>query len=114
MTRPQDPALHRSGNVPALDPDAVESDLEAEDRPERTGETGHVPPANRPGTDSGPVQDKPDLDDFVERFSAGSEASEQTDTAVEGDDRRRATRFALAIVVFGAVAYLIHRSRRDG
>ncbi len=51
MPKPQDPNLRRSGQVPALDPDATESELESRDRPDRSGPTGPVPPGNRPDHD---------------------------------------------------------------
>ena len=55
MPKPQDPNLHRSGQVPALDPDATESELEGRDQPGQGDSPGPVPEGNRPK--GGPDED---------------------------------------------------------
>ena len=69
MPNPQQPELRRSEQTPALTPDAIESELEAD--PNRP-----TPPTddalNRPGQPDdgaeGRDQDKPDLDDVADQL----------------------------------------------
>lgn len=79
MAKPQQPELRRSGTVPALDPDASESDLEAHKRPGSSGPEGPVPEEQRPGHHPDHEQDKPDLDKFAERMGIVSEDEEPAD-----------------------------------
>ena len=109
MSRPQQPELHRSGNVPALDPDATESELEAEDRPQDEGHTGPVPSANRPGSDSGPVQDRPAPEDFVRRFSDSPSRPPSNDTADSGGSRKWMGALGAGLVAIGVVARRLRR-----
>ncbi|HUG83820.1 MAG TPA: hypothetical protein VMM13_04605 [Euzebya sp.] len=74
MANPQQPELRRSEKTPHLTPDAIQGELEAKDRPDSAGKTGPVPKANKPGSGSGPVQDKPDLDDFAAKLGTDSAA----------------------------------------
>jgi hypothetical protein len=73
MAKPQQAELRRSGQVPALDPDATESKLEAHDRPGSSGPQGPVPEDQRPGHHPDDEQDKPDLDKFAERMGIVSD-----------------------------------------
>jgi hypothetical protein len=68
MAKPQQAELRRSGFVPALDPDATESELEAHERPGTSGRTGPVPEEQRPGHHPEQEQDKPNLDKFAARL----------------------------------------------
>ncbi len=68
MAKPQQPELRRSGFVPALDPDATESRLDAHERPGTSGLVGTVPEDQRPGHHPDDEQDKPDLDKFAARL----------------------------------------------
>ncbi|MFP5577412.1 MAG: hypothetical protein ACLGIZ_04130 [Acidimicrobiia bacterium] len=68
MAKPQQPELRRSGFVPALDPDATESRLDAHERPGTSGPGGPVPEDQRPGHHPDHDQDKPDLDKFAARL----------------------------------------------
>src|SRR3546814_6177384 len=61
MAKPQQPELRRSGFVPALDPDATESRLDAHERPGTSAPGGPVPEDQRPGHHPDDEQDKPDL-----------------------------------------------------
>lgn len=76
MANPQQPELRRSGNVPALDPDASEAELSARDRPNTGGNVGDVPEEQRPGHHPDQEQDKPDLDAFAERLGVKAEGDE--------------------------------------
>lgn len=84
MSTPQQPELRRSETTPGLAPDSIAGELDAKTRPGSSGETGPVPAANQPGASSGPVQDKPDLDRFAERFGITEEAVEQADQIMAG------------------------------
>jgi hypothetical protein len=64
---PQQPEIGRSGRT-FLDPDHAEDVLDAEERPSVSGDTGTVPPDNRPGHHPAHDQDRPDLDAFAERL----------------------------------------------
>jgi hypothetical protein len=68
MAKPQQAELRRSGAVPALDPDATASELEAHERPGTSGHTGPVPEEQQPGHHPEQEQDKPDLDKFAARL----------------------------------------------
>ncbi len=86
MSKPQSPELRRSGRNPALDPDNAATRIEAAPVPSRSGPEGPVPPENRPGHHSGEEQDRPDPDDFVERFNAGPAGPGPADEDTVGDD----------------------------
>lgn len=63
MTRPQSEELARSEKTP-LQPDSIESELEARDRPDVDGNLGPVPEGNRPGASGADGdEDKPDIGD---------------------------------------------------
>lgn len=80
MAKPQQPELRRSGFVPALDPDATESRLEAHDRPTaKGGKRGPIPDEQQPGHHPDEEQDKPDLDRFAERLGVVPEGEEPAD-----------------------------------
>ena len=53
-----------------MTPDAIEGELRADSFPTPSGDTGPVPKGNRPGSQSGPVQDKPDLDAMAKKLGA--------------------------------------------
>lgn len=93
MPKPQQPELRRSGNLDALDPDAVESTRAAHDRPEADGNVGTVPDEQKPGHRPEEDQDKPDLDAFAERLGVATEGEEPFDapnvTEAEGVGRPR-------------------------
>ncbi len=82
MANPQQPELRRSAKVPALDPDASESKLSAQDRPTPGGNVGDVPEDQRPGHHPDHDQDKPDLDAFAERLGVVAEGDEPDDAPV--------------------------------
>lgn len=87
MAKPQQPELRRSGTVPALDPDAVASDIEARRKPSARGEAGPVPEENLPGHHPPKDQDKPSGDRFLAKVR-GRIAEDQGDGAeVEAADR---------------------------
>ncbi|MFP5322643.1 MAG: hypothetical protein ACLGIC_12470 [Acidimicrobiia bacterium] len=94
MAKPQQPELRRSGFVPALDPDATESDLEAHERPKaKGGKRGPIPEEQQPGHHPEHEQDKPDLDKFAERMGIVPEGEEPEDAPhVEDDDASTVTR----------------------
>ena len=79
MAKPQQPELRRSGTVPALDPDAAESDLKAHRRPGDSGKGGPIPEEQQPGHHPEQEQDKPDLDKFAERLGIVAEGEEPED-----------------------------------
>ena len=68
MAKPQQPELRRSGRVPALDPDASEAKLSAEQPHRPSDPDGPIPEDQRPGHHPDHEQDKPDLDKFAERM----------------------------------------------
>jgi hypothetical protein len=94
MSKPQQPELRRSGFVPALDPDATESELAAHERPGTKGRTGPVPEEQRPGHHPDEEQDKPDLDKFAERLGIVPEGEEPEDAPRVEDDDATVTRLA--------------------
>lgn len=59
MPNPQQPGVRRSETVPAITPDATESELEAHDRPDERDDPGPVPPEQQRGHD----HDDPDRPD---------------------------------------------------
>lgn len=81
MANPQQPELRRSGQVPALNPDALEAELEARRRNRRREERRlEDPPPDSdgsPGSDGtdadGRPQDKPDPDAVAEQFGTADE-----------------------------------------
>lgn len=79
MAKPQQPELRRSGTVPALDPDATEAVLSAQDDPKTSTSRGPVPTEQQPGHHPEDEQDKPDLDAFAERFGIPT-GGEEPDT----------------------------------
>lgn len=85
MAKPQQPELRRSGTVPALDPDATEAVLSAQDDPKTSGSRGPVPAEQRPGHHPDDEQDKPDLDAFAERLGIPTEGDEPDDDLVPDD-----------------------------
>ncbi|CAN5219713.1 hypothetical protein BH23ACT9_BH23ACT9_11230 [soil metagenome] len=86
MANPQQPELRRSEQTPSLTPDAIRAELDAHDRPEKKGNSGPAPKANKPGTASGPVQDKPNLDDFAAKFGMGEEDDEESSSSDASSD----------------------------
>ncbi len=76
MPNPQQPELRRSGQVPALNPDASEGELAAQGRPSSDGRVGPAPEEQRPGHHPDHEQDKPDLDAFAERLGVVAEGEE--------------------------------------
>lgn len=101
MANPQQPELRRSGKVAALDPDATQTDLTAQDRPGTRGRTGKIPTEQQPGHHPDEEQDKPDLDEFAARLGIVPEGDEPDDAPRVEDDgvadaRRRTTVSALA------------------
>lgn len=91
MAKPQQAELRRSGQVPALDPDATESRLEAHDRPKSSGSSGPVPEDQRPGHHPDEEQDKPDMDKFAERLGIVSDEEEPPE-APHVDEGSKVTR----------------------
>lgn len=87
--RPSSQNLYRSGKT-VLEPDSIESELEARDQPGTDGETGPVPEANRPGHHPDEEQDQPDLDDFAEKFGAVPPAADGDDDDRNGDSTAKA------------------------
>lgn len=97
MAKPQQPELRRSGTVPALDPDATESDLQAHRRPGDSGTGGPIPEEQRPGHHPEQDQDKPDLDKFAARLGIVPEGEEPPDAPrVEDDVASNVTRLETA------------------
>jgi len=97
MAKPQQPELRRSGTVPALDPDAAESDLQAHRRPGDSGTGGPIPEDQRPGHHPEQEQDKPDLDKFAERLGIVAEGEEPPDAPrVEDEVASNVTRLETA------------------
>ena len=82
MAKPQQPELRRSGAVPALDPDATEAVLSAQDDPKVSRSGGPVPDEQRPGHHPDDEQDKPDLDAFAQRLGIPAEGEEPDDEPV--------------------------------
>ena len=76
MANPQQPELRRSGQVPALNPNASEAELSAQKPPSSDGRVGDVPAEQRPGHHPDHEQDKPDLDAFAERLGVAAESEE--------------------------------------
>lgn len=76
MAKPQQPELHRSSRVPALDPDASEAKLSAQERPRNGGTIGDAPEEQQPGHHPDHDSDKPDLDAFAERLGVTPEGTE--------------------------------------
>lgn len=76
MAKPQQPELRRSGTVPALDPDATEAVLSAQDDPKTSGSRGPVPEEQQPGHHPDDEQDKPGLEAFAERLGIPTEGEE--------------------------------------
>jgi hypothetical protein len=88
MAKPQQAELRRSGKVPALDPDATESRLEAHDRPGISGPTGPIPEDQQPGHRPEHDKDKPDLDKFAQRLGIVSDEEEPPEAPhVEEDSK---------------------------
>lgn len=99
MDTPTSPSLRRSGHT-ILDPDSVNAVMPLQPKapqPAAADGLGPVPPGNRPGADhQADETDRPDLDDFVERFSSPVDRAGQ-DT---GSSRRRR-------LIVGAAAALL-------
>lgn len=91
MAKPQQAELRRSGFVPALDPDATESELQAHERPGTSGPNGPVPAEQRPGHHPEQEQDKPDLDKFAARLGIVAE-DEEPPTAPHVEEDSTVTR----------------------
>lgn len=79
MAKPQQPELRRSGMVPALDPDATEAVLSAEDRPKTSKTRKNIPEDQQPGHHPDDEQDKPPMDKFAERLGIVAEGEEPDD-----------------------------------
>lgn len=76
MAKPQQAELRRSGTVPALDPDATEAVLTAQDDTRVSRSRGVVPEEQQPGHHPDDEQDKPDLSAFAERLGIPAEGDE--------------------------------------
>ena len=123
MSTPQQPELRRSEETPSLAPDAIEGELEASSFPTPSGGDGHVPKGNRPGSTSGPVQDKPDLDAMAAKLGAhkadpstGKLDTSHPDAAPEEVDPWYRTAPAIVgagALVLGAAAFGVMRWRRS-
>ena len=90
MAKPQQPELRRSGTVPALDPDATEAVLSAQDDPKTSTSRGEVPEEQRPGHHPADEQDKPDLAAFAERLGIPTEGDEPDEDEVDVEEPRPA------------------------
>lgn len=121
MANPQQPELRRSGRVPALDPDASEAKLSAQDRPQTGDVVGDAPPEQQPGHRPEQDQDKPDLDKFAARLGVKAEGDEPHDapnvTEAEGVGQSRWQsqwrRVLVPVAVLGAIAAVGIRIRRS-
>ena len=103
-----------------MTPDAIEGELRADSFPTPSGDTGPVPKGNRPGSQSGPVQDKPDLDAMAKKLGAhkADPSTGQLDTSHPDAPSDPWYRTAPAIVgagalALGAVAFAVVRRRRQ-
>lgn len=99
MPNPQQPEVRRSERVPALDPDASEAVLSAQESPPAVDSPdGPVPEEQRPGHRPEQDQDKPDLDAMAERLGVVSDDDvpddaphvEPDDTAADAEEQRKA------------------------
>lgn len=113
MAKPQQAELRRSGAVPALDPDATEAVLSAQDDPKTTRPRGPVPEEQRPGHRPSTDQDKPDLEKFAARLGIASEGDEPDDaphverSVPTSSDERSAPPLPLTLLLLGpAVTYV--------
>ena len=68
MARPQQRELARNEKVPALSPDASETELTGQSDLDERGRTGPVPADNLPGHHPKDEQDKPDGDAFLRKL----------------------------------------------
>jgi hypothetical protein len=68
MARPQQRELARNEKVPALSPDATETQLTGEPEPDESGRTGAVPEENLPGHHPEEEQDKPEGEAFLRKL----------------------------------------------
>ena len=68
MARPQQRELARNEKVPALSPDASETELSGQPDFDERGRTGPVPEDNLPGHHREEEQDKPDGDAFLRKL----------------------------------------------
>ena len=122
MPNPQQPELRRSGEVPALNPDAVEGELAAHDRPSDNGPVGEIPDEQRPGHHPDHEQDKPDLDAFAARLGVAAEGDEPADAPhlTEVSDELSPARWRSqwkrmlvpAVAAVGIALVLVRRLRR--
>ncbi len=122
MANPQQPELRRSGRVPALDPDASEAKLSAQDQPQTGGVVGDAPPEQQPGHHPEHDQDQPDLDEFAARLGVKAEGDEPHDTPnvtdAEGVGQSRwqsqwRRLLVPASVATGLVLAFVYRRRRS-
>ncbi len=121
MANPQQPELRRSGRVPALDPDASEAKLSAQDRPQTGGVVGDAPPEQQPGHHPEHDQDKPDPDEFAARLGVKAEGDEPhetpnvTDAEGVGTSRWQSQwrRVLVPVAVVGAVVAVVIGIRRS-
>lgn len=69
MAKPQQPELRRSEQIPALSPDAIVSELEANHPDGLEKPTGDEEFFRRPSTSDGAAnEDKPNLDDVADQL----------------------------------------------
>lgn len=110
MPNPQQEELRRSGNVPALNPDAVEAARAADRRIAENESRAPVPPDQRPGHHPGRDQDKPDLDAFAEAL--GVPADDASPATRDRPSTRTIVLAAVGVGLAGAVAWAVLRRTR--
>src|SRR5919109_2305046 len=69
MSKPQQPALSRSGHSPVTESQHAEELVDAHGQPAEKGRVGRVPEENRPGHHPEREQDQPDPERFAERLA---------------------------------------------
>ncbi len=88
MSVPQQPEVRRSETTP-IQPDSIESQIEARRPVQRDGEGGPVPPDNQPGHRPDQDQDKPDMDAFVAAFTKDPDDGPDDEGGVGADEEER-------------------------
>lgn len=120
MPNPQQPEVRRSERVPALDPDASEAVLSAQEPlPAVDSPDGPVPGDQRPGHRPEQDQDKPDLDAMAERLGVISDDEEPDDaphvdpddTTADAEEQRKTREARLEERASGQAAGIVSRSR---
>lgn len=107
MANPQESEVRRSGNIPAITPDATEAVRQADRTGRPSDARGPIPPDQRPGHRPDRDQDKPDPAAFAAAMGIRSDDDVPAKSA-----QLWKTPLAVGVVGLGAALFVFRALRR--